>query len=396
MSISPFDFRQQVKDELFRILDYWMKYSVEQNRDGFYGYVNEKNVPDINAPKAIVINSRILWTFSAAHQMFPNSDYPRIAKRAFEYIRKHFIDETYGGVYWSVTADGKPLESKKQLYGHAFAIYGLSEYLKINDSDEVLKTLAHIFDHVITHAYDNVNGGYVEAFEQDWSTTNDYILTKAPLNKSMNTHLHLLEAFTNLHRVWKNESSRFHLQHSIEVMLNHIINPDTNTMTLFFTNDWQRRSTIISYGHDIEGSWLLCEAAEVLGDKKLIDQCKTTALQMVTAASRGVAKDGSLNYEVDAGDHHLNDTKQWWPQTEAMVGFLNAYQLSGKVKYLEKSKMVWTFIKKYLIDYKYGEWCGAVDANHKVITCDKVTFWKCPYHNGRACMEVWSRLGKIA
>lgn len=394
MSIAPDTYRQEVKDELFRILNYWMKYSVEKDGDGFYGIVNDQNIPDSKAPKAIVINSRILWTFSAAHQMFPNTAYPLMAQRAYDYIRKYFVDEKYGGVYWSVAADGSPLETKKQLYGHAFAIYGLAEYSKINKDSEVLNTAIAIFKKAIEYAYDAVNGGYTEAFERDWSDTSDYLLTKARNSKSMNTHLHLLEAFTNLYRVWKNESSKFHLRHSIELMLHHIIDPSTNSMTLFFTRDWQRQSSIISYGHDIEGSWLLCEAAEVLGDKTLINKCKDMAMQMAKAATLGLAKDGSLNYELDTTDNKLNESKQWWPQAEAMVGFFNAWQLTRKVNYLEKSENAWTFIKNHLIDKEYGEWCGGIDANYKILSCDKVTFWKCPYHNGRACMEIYSRFGR--
>src|SRR5260221_12358286 len=394
MSISPHDFRQEVKQELFRILGYWMKHAPDNEKGGFYGLVNDKNIPDSNADKAIVINSRILWTFSAAKQLFPNPEYPVIAKRAFDYISKYFIDEKYGGVYWSVASDGSPKQTKKQLYGHAFAIYGIAEYYKITNDKSVLQVAIDIYKNVINHAYDADKGGYTEAFERNWSNTDDYILSKAPDSKSMNTHLHLLEAFTNLYRVWKDESSRFHLRHSIDVMLNHIINPAANSMTLFFTKDWERKSTIISYGHDIEASWLLYEAAEVLGDKAIIDKCKTMSMKMSKAAKNGLAEDGSLNYELDTVTNHLNDSKQWWPQTEAMVGFFNAYQLTGKVNYLEKSEKVWEFIKKHLIDYEYGEWCGDISADYRIRSCDKITFWKCPYHNGRACMEIWKRLGK--
>ncbi len=393
MAISLPGFRQEVQQELFSILNYWMKYAVEKDKDGFYGAVNSKNIPDASAPKAIVINSRILWTFSAAHQLFPRAEYPAIAKRAFEYIKKYFIDEKYGGVYWSVTADGAPLQTKKQLYGHAFAIYGISEYYKICNDETVLKMAADVFSHVVKHAYNAHSGGYAEAFEKDWSNTDDYILSKSPAIKSMNTHLHLLEAFTNLYRVWKNQSSKFHLEHCIEIMLGHIINGNTSRMMLFFTRDWKPLSNIISWGHDIEASWLLTEAAEVLGDEKLISKCKTVAVQMANAASSGLAEDGALNYELDTTTNHLNDSKQWWPQTEAMVGFFNAYQLTGKVHFLEKAEKVWAFIKNHLIDHKNGEWFGAVDAGHKVIADNKVTFWKCPYHNGRSCMEIWKRAG---
>lgn len=392
--MSPDSFRQEVKQELFRILDYWMKHAPDNDKGGFYGLVNDKNVPDKNADKAIVINSRILWTFSAAHQLFPNSQYPVIARRAYEYIKKYFIDEKYGGVFWSVASDGSPKQTKKQLYGHSFAIYSISEYYKITNDISVLKTATDIFKDVVAHGYDPEKGGYIEAFERDWNNTDDYILSKAPDSKSMNTHLHLLEAFTNLFRVWKDESSKFHLKHSIEVMLHHIINPATNSMTLFFTKDWERKSNIISYGHDIEASWLLWEAAEVLGDKQIISRCKEVSIEMAKDAKKGIAKDGSLNYELDADTNHLNDSKQWWPQTEAMVGFYNAYQLTHKVNYLEKSEQVWGFIKKYLIDKEYGEWCGGISADYKNRYCDKITFWKCPYHNGRACMEIWKRIGE--
>ena len=365
MPISPDNFRQEVKQELFRILDYWMKHAPDNEKGGFYGLVNDKNIPDSNADKAIVINSRILWAFSAAHQLFPNSEYPIMAKRAFEYIRKYFIDEKYGGVYWSVASDGSPLQTKKQIYGHSFAIYGMSEYYKITKDNAVLKIAVDIFKQVINHAYDASKGGYTEAFERDWSNTDDYILSKAPDSKSMNTHLHLLEAFTNLYRVWKDESSKFHLKHGIDVMLKHIINPATTSMTLFFTKDWERKSAIISYGHDIEASWLLYEAAEVLGDKAIIAKCKAMSMEMAKVAKNGLAKDGSLNYELDTATNHLNDSKQWWPQTEAMVGFFNAYQLTRKVNYLEKSEQVWEFIKNHLIDKEYGEWCGGISADYK-------------------------------
>lgn len=387
-------FRDEVKQELLRIMDYWIKYTPDKEREGFYGRVDKDNVPDKSADKGIVVTSRILWTFSAAHQLFPNKEYPVLAKRAYDYLIKYFIDSEYGGVYWSVAADGSPKEIKKQLYGHSFAVYSLSEYYKITKDQAVLKNAIAVFSKIAEHAYDKINGGYVEAFERDWQDTTEYILSKGEDRKSMNTHLHLLEAFTNLYRVWKDESSKFHLKHSIEMMLKHIIDAKTYRMTLFFTNEWKHTTSSVSYGHDIEASWLLWEAAEVLGDEELIKQCRHTAIEMAKAAIDGLAADGAINYEYEPATKHLKDNKDWWPQAEAMVGFFNAYQLTGKVHFLEKSEKVWEFIKKYLIDYKNGEWFGAVDANHKVTASDKMNFWKGPYHNGRSCMEIWQRMGK--
>ncbi|MES1213879.1 MAG: AGE family epimerase/isomerase [Bacteroidota bacterium] len=395
MPLTMNDYREEVKQELLRIAEYWIQHSVDNDKGGFYGIVNGKNIPDTNAPRAIVVTARILWTFSALHQMFPDERYLALARRAYDYIVNHFIDDNeYGGVFWSVTADGAPLEKKKQLYGQAFAIYGLSEYYKITKSAEVLMVTKNIFSQVIKHAYDNSKGGYIEAFERDWKNTDDYILSKGENRKSMNTHLHLLEAFTNLYRVWKSDSSAFHLKHSIEIMLSHIVNPHTYRMTLFFKETWQPTSTVISYGHDIEASWLLWEAAEVLGDAALKTKCKNVSMQMAKAASEGLADNGALNYEYDPVTKHRDDSKQWWPEAEAMIGFYNAYQLTGKVNFLEKSQKVWEFIKKHLIDYTNGEWFGAVDANDKVTADDKINFWKGPYHNSRACMELWRRLGE--
>lgn len=393
MALSLLDLQQEVKQELFNILNYWMKYAVDKEKGGFYGAVNWENTPDPKAPKSVVITSRIAWTFSAAHQLFPNPEYEAMAKRAADYILKYFIDREYGGVYWSVRADGTPLEMKKQMYGHAFAIYGLSEYAKISNDETIIDTAIEIFQKVIEKSYDKSEyHGYFEAFDRYWGRTNDYILSRPPLIKTMNTHLHLLEAFTNLYRVWKDSSVMYHLRHSIDVMLDHIVDPETHRMRMFFTQDWQPSNKNISYGHDIELSWLLLEAADVFGNKERIEKCETISIQMATAAADGIAADGALNYEFNPDTDHLNDTKQWWPQAEALVGFFNAYQLTGKVHFLEKAEKVWEFIKKYLIDTTNGEWYGSVSADYENVARDKVTFWKCPYHNARACMEIYRRL----
>ena len=392
MALTLNDFRQEVKDELFRITSYWLEHSIDKDKGGFYGTVNGKNEPDTNAPRSVVVTARILWTFSAMQQMYSDRRYKAMADRAYNYLVKHFIDEEFGGVYWSVTSEGVPLEKKKQLYGHSFAIYGLSEYYKVSGNKDALTAAREIFSDVIKHGYDATHGGYIEAFERNWQNTDDYILCKGENRKSMNTHLHILEAFTNLHRVWKDESSAFHLKHCIEVMANHIVDPQSYRMTLFFKEDWQHTSTVISYGHDIEASWLMWEAAAVLGDPQLRDKIKSLSVNMAKAAADGLSNNGALNYEYDPETKHRDDNKQWWAEAEAMVGFYNAYQLTGKVNFLEKSENVWNFIKKYLIDYKNGEWFGAVDANNKVIADDKINFWKCPYHNSRSCMEIERRI----
>ncbi len=389
MPLSIPALRQEVFQEFNKILSYWINYSIDEEKGGFYGRINADSKPVPNEPKSIVINSRILWAFSTAYIHFRKQSYLAVATRAFNYIETHFVDKEKGGVYWSVNADGSTLERKKQMYGHAFAIYGLSEYYRATKQTKALDLAIELYKLIEKHSFDPLNGGYVEAFAPDWSQTNDYILSKGDHRKSMNTHLHLLEAYTNLYRAFPDIGLRQQLKKMLGTFTDHII--ANNRMRLFFDEEWTVKSTEISYGHDIEASWLLWEAAEVLDDKPLLQKIKDISINMAKTAVEGLAVDGGLNYELNVATNHLNTNKDWWVQAEAMVGFYNAYQLTGKVNYLEKATNSWEFIKKYLIDKQQGEWFWGVKGNHSVYNSDKVNFWKCPYHNARACLEIWRR-----
>ena len=380
---------QEVFQEFNNILTYWINYSIDEEKGGFYGRVTADNKPVPDESKSIVVNSRILWTFSTAYILFRKQSYWAAATRAFNYIESHFIDKENGGVYWSVNADGSPLERKKQIYGHAFAIYGLSEYYRATKQTKALDLAIELYKLVEKYSYDPKNGGYIEAFAPDWSQTNEYILSQGDHRKSMNTHLHLLEAYTNLYRAFPDVGLRQQLKKMLNIFTEHII--ANNRMRLFFDEQWHVKSTEISYGHDIEASWLLYETAEVLDDKPILLKIKEVSLGMAKAAVDGLAADGGLNYELNVTTNHLNTNKDWWVQAETMVGFYNAYQLSGKVNYLEKATNSWEFIKKYLIDKQHGEWFWGVKEDHSVYNKDKINFWKCPYHNARACLEIWRR-----
>ncbi len=380
---------QEVSKEAENILSYWINHSIDEENGGFYGRVNTDNKVIPNEPKSIVVNSRILWTFSTAYILFRKQSYLAVATRAFEYIQKYFIDKEKGGVYWSVNADGSPLERKKQIYGHAFAIYGLSEYYRACKNSKALDLAIELYNLVEKHSFDAKNGGYIEAFAPDWSQTNEYILSNGDRRKSMNTHLHLLEAYTNLYRAFPDVGLRLQLKKMLGMFTEHII--ANNRMRLFFDEEWNVKSNEISYGHDIEASWLLWETAEVLDDKPLSLKIKELSLNMAKAAADGLAADGGLNYELNVATNHLNTNKDWWVQAEAMVGFYNAFQLSGKVHFLEKATNSWEFIKKYLIDKEHGEWFWGVKEDHSVYSKDKISFWKGPYHNARACLEIWRR-----
>lgn len=382
------------KKELINILDYWEKYAVDRKNGGFYGRVNYDNEGITDAPKAVVITSRILWTYSMAKRLLNNPKYLTLADRAFQDLSIHFIDAKEGGVFWSTEASGKPLEMKKQVYGNAFAMYGLSEYYRATNFPPALERAKEIFYVLEKHAFDPVNGGYREAFARDWSETDDYILSKSPYNKSMNTHLHLVEAYTNLYRVWPDKTLKKQTAAMLEAILDHIVNNETSRMELFFTEKWESKDKVISYGHDVEASWLLYETAEVLKDEKLLKKTRERCIKMATAVSTGLSADGALNYEYDPETKETKTERSWWVAAEQLVGFYNAYQLTKNNDFKIKAERSWTYIDTKFIDKERGEWYGAVKEDGTPIKGDKVNFWKCPYHNARACAEMWKRLAE--
>jgi mannobiose 2-epimerase len=382
-------YREELTTALHEILLYWEQFTIDKKDGGFYGAINNDNVVLPGSPKGSVLNSRILWTFSAAYKFNPKPAYFELAERAFHYIRTYFQDAEFGGVYWSVTATGEPLETRKQVYGQAFLIYALSEFYTINPATEVLDWAIVVYRLLEKHSYDPLYGGYYEAFSREWGPLEDLRLSAKDDNaaKTMNTHLHVLEAYTNLYRVWPDGGLRNKIHELITLFLDRIIDPATHQEVLFFNNAWAPQSRVISYGHDIETSWLLQDAAEVLADLPLLDRVKRNTIGMAQAAIAGIATNGSLQYEDD------NIEKHWWVQAEAMVGFFNAWQLSGEEKYLQLSLNNWAFVKKYIIDKEKGEWFWGVTESLEVMPGqDKAGFWKCPYHNSRACLELIHRI----
>ena len=378
------------------ILRYWIENVYDSERKTFFGRIDfhENKYPE--ALLSAVFTTRIMWTFSAAHRIFPKAEYKLMADEAFRILMDHFWDKENGGIYWSIKPDGTPVDGKKQFYAEAFFIYALSEYNLAFDDKEALKTGETMFGLMETHAHDTKHGGYIEARTADWQETDDQRLSPKDMDvkKSMNSHLHILEAYTNLYRVWKDEKLKEQLEQLIRIFLDNIINHETHHFHLFFDADWTVRSEIDSYGHDIEGSWLLCEAAEVLGKEELIEEVEHMALKMAAVAlDEGMHKSGGMYYEKEG--EHLKDDFDWWPQAEAVVGFFNAWQLTSEKKYLEQVKKTWDFIQKYMVDKEDGGWYATVSADLKLVQSDKVNGWKAPYHNGRMCMEMMRRLANF-
>ncbi|MCD7898920.1 MAG: AGE family epimerase/isomerase [Bacteroides sp.] len=373
------------------ILPYWMNRMIDQENGGFYGRItgDEQLIPE--ADKGAILNCRILWTFSAAYRLYGKDEYLQTATRAKRYLLDRFYDRTYGGVYWSVDYKGQPTDTKKQIYALGFAIYGLSEYYRATQDSEALSYVIDLFESIEKHSFDKVKNGYFEAFSREWKEIADMRLSDKDANerKTMNTHLHILEPYTNLYRIWKDERLKKQLRNLIEVFIERIYDPTTGHLQLFFTDDWKSPYHLYSYGHDIEASWLIHEAALELGDKELLAKIEPIIQHIADAASEGLSPEGSMIYERNLDTDHMDTDRHWWVQAEAVVGYLNLYQYFGNQEALSKAINCWNFIRTNLIDNVHGEWYWSVSESGSVNhTDDKAGFWKCPYHNGRMCMEI--------
>ncbi|HWK06387.1 MAG TPA: AGE family epimerase/isomerase [Puia sp.] len=384
-------YKEELKEELGSILRYWMQFTPDYKEGGFYGRVDGENkvVPD--SPKGVVLNSRILWTFSAAFSHMKEPAYRPVAQRAYEYLLAHFIDREYGGVYWSVDHQGNTENDRKQIYGLAFCLYGLSEYYLATGEPTALDESIALFRLIEQHSYDPEHKGYFEAFTRDWKPLEDLRLSEKDENvqKTTNTQLHILEAYANLHRAWPDALLQRRIAGLLGIFFNSMVR--SRRMFLFFDKDWTPRSSLVSYGHDIEASWLLQDAAGKLGAIGWMEYTPGLAMVLAESAAEGLDDDGGLWYERE-GDQLVRE-KHWWPQAEAMLGFFNAWQISGDPVWLERSMASWDFVKRFIRDREWGEWWWGVDKDHSPMPGqDKAGFWKCPYHNSRACLEIIRRL----
>ena len=390
------DLKFELTHECYSILSFWQKNTLDEVNGGFIGSIDLDMTKHPESEKGAVLNARILWAYSAAYRVFKNPDYLNLARRAYSYNIANFLDKDFGGCYWMLTSEGKPSNTRKQIYAIAFMLYGFVEYYRISKKQEALDIAIQLFETIEKHAFDKKNNGYFEAYSREWVLLEDLRLSDKDKNdpKTMNTHLHILEAYTNLYRVWKDKRLEEALKNLIQnVFLGHIINTEKGYFDLFFSEDWAKQSQNNSYGHDIEGSWLVWEAAEVLGDQTIKAQVKPVCILMAEQSLRdGLDKDGGLMSEGTFGKVEDSD-KHWWPQAEAVVGFMNAYQLTSDEKFLNASLSAWEFIKNYIKDTKNGEWYWRVSKDdHKVYTQEQKTGpWKCPYHNSRMCMEIAER-----
>ena len=409
------------------ILRFWQERMVDREHGGFYGRIDANEVLHKDAEKGAILNARILWSFSAAYRVLKKPEYLQMATRAKDYIIDHFIDPEYGGVYWSVDYKGQPLDTKKQFYAIGFAIYGFSEYARATGDREALDYALQLYQCIEDHALDREYNGYIEATTRNWQPIADMRLSELDANypKSQNTHLHIIEPYANLLRCLREFqdsascdyvpvlgsvlpmgvsvpketliSVEASLRNLIDIFTNKILNPVTHHLDLFFDMDWTRRAgRLESYGHDIECSWLMHEAALVLGDPYVLEKVEPIVRMVAQASEKGLRPDGSMIHEANLDTGHVDDDLHWWVQAENVVGWYNIYQHFHDADALQKALHGWQYIKEQLIDREHGEWHWSRHADGTLNTVDdKAGFWKCPYHNSRMCLEIIERTATV-
>lgn len=382
-------FHAELKQNLTaNILPYWMDFMTDP-KGGYYGRRDGNDLLHEDAPKGAILHARILWTFAAAYSALGTPAYLEAAKRARDFILARFADKEHGGVFWSVSREGEPVDDKKQFYAIAFTIYGLAELNRATGDEEALSAAIDLFRSIELHSRQPLDGGYIEAATRSWQPIEDMRLSAKDENvaRTMNTHLHILEAYSALARVWRTPECLEALRHVLTLTLDKIVNPATHHLGLFFTDSWQPTGTQISYGHDIEASWLLLEAAHVLGDSGIYTRVLEATRHIAFAALHGMCADGSMVYERHSSGSYDNE-KHWWVQAEAVVGqaYLAAYH--GWAAGWDGAWRTWRYIAARLVDTDQGEWFWSILPDGTVNRADdKAGFWKCPYHNGRMCLE---------
>ena len=386
----------EVKD----ILDVYIDHVYDPS-GGFYGAMTRELEAVKDADRSLVLNARILWTFASAFRILKDPRYLKMAEHAKAYIQKYFIDPEYGGAYWSVHADGTPADETKYPYGISFVIYGGAELARANGDKGALAMARQMFGALEGHALDKTNDGYFESFSRDWKTRlgSFNIKDQSLGSKALNTHLHLIESYTNLMRADDEPVIRNRVGSLIDIMATKLLDTDNYHYKPFMTDDWRAVETLYSYGHDIEGSWLLTEALEAYGNEELIERHKETSVKIAAACEAGInPKTGGMYYEGD-------DTKiiephmAFWPQVEAAVGYFNAYQLTGEDRFLKLTQDFIQYCTDNLSDREGGVFreylnyadYGAGDRQNQL----RVHSWKGPYHNARMCFELIERIGKM-
>lgn len=384
------------KDHLTKkILPFWESLKDEEN-GGYYGYMDFDLKIDKEAVKGCILNSRIMWFFANAAVTLNDESIMPYAKHAYDFMKKNCVDYENGGVFWSVKYNGEPEDTTKHTYNQAFSIYALSSYADAvkhfngdeKEAEEALKLAFDLEKNIETRMKDDK--GYLEAFKINFEPESNEKLSENGVmaEKTMNTLLHVFEAYTELYRVTKDAATAEHLRWIFDIFEKKIYNPKLHRQEVFFDKDWNSIIDLHSYGHDIETSWLMDRGCEVLGDAKVTATIDPISTDLADKIYNRAYVNHSLLNECEKGVD--NTTRIWWVQAETVLGFLNAYRKTNEERYLAAAEDVLNYILTKLTDPRDGsEWYWCLDENDKPITEKPIVEpWKCPYHNGRMCMEI--------
>lgn len=376
-----------------QLIPFWNRME-DNEKGGFYGYANEAGTPDKDSKKSCILNSRILWFYAASYNLLKKPELLKKAEHAFLFLQNHFYDSRYQGVFWSVEADGTPLDTTKHTYNQAFAIYALSEYYKASQNKEALHLAYSLYYTIEDKCRDEE--GYFEAFSREFiPISNDKLSENGVIaERTMNTLLHILEAYTELYRADAFYKVADSIREILRIFKSRIYNSEKEICEVFFDREYHSLIALESYGHDIEASWLISRACEALDDKAYYEEM----LPVIEGLAKGAYDNGidmqnsAMNNECENGT--VSAKKVWWVQAEAVTGFYNAFQLQPeKIMYRKMSEQIWVYIQNFVIDKNTGEWIEDINPDNKAEAGQALVHpWKCPYHNGRMCIEMISRL----
>lgn len=383
--------RMEVESDLVEnILPFWMNHTVDPS-GGFYGTVLADGTPIEDSDRGTLMTSRILWTFSRAYRQFGLEAYKTMADHAADYLVDFCVDKRYGGIYWMLDRDGAARDASKQTYATAFGIYGLSEHFRATGRRESLDAAVRLYQTLEDKVHDKVNGGYFEIFKRDYTPSDSKGVDGRLASKTMNTHIHILEAYTTLYQVWPDQGLKNNLLELLDILGTRLYSPETKHLILFCTDDWKPLERVDSYGHDIETSWLIYEAAVAVGDEDVMERVGKQAVEMVDVAlAEGLDGNGAMMYEKSS--EGLSARLSWWPQCESVIGCINAWQLTGDRKYYDAAVRTWNYTKEHFIDKEHGGWHKSVRPDGTPGREPKASTWNCPYHNSRMAFELMHRL----
>ena len=387
------DFRTKVeKDLLENITPFWLGL-IDNENGGFYGEVDYNLNVNKESVKGGIQTARILWFFSSLYCATKKEEHKKAAEHAYVFLRDKLIDKEFQGIYWMVDCKGEPVDTRKHVYCQSFGIYALSEYYKATQDEEALELAMNLYRLIESTGFNKENSAYLEEFDREWNITPNEMLSENGVIAEIttNTHLHVLEAYTTLYEVTKDEEVKEKLKNLIYTFYNKIYDKEKHYLKIFFDGKWESIIDLKSYGHDIEASWLIDEAYKMIGlqDKDIEKMIVDIAYNI----KQEIQDDGSL---INECENNVKDfTRIWWVQVEAVTGYINAYERNKDEEFLVIAENLVKYILDAFVDRREnGEWYYSIEADGKPTNRSVAEPWKTPYHNGRYCLEFLKRIGE--